>query len=162
MQLSVVSAWFAVLSIATLAVKRETLFVRMSVRRRDSVTTGPSIGEPAPRQLSADGGYRVALFLSSDCPPCHEFASGLNEVRMHLPLTAVISGPPDLTGELAAQVPPAAAVVTGTAADAIVAAARVKFQPFVLLVRDGIVTGKAYPTSPRSLELMASGDGRER
>jgi len=157
-QLSLLSGWLAVLSIAALAVKRETLFARMSVRRRDSVAAGPSIGEPAPRQLSPNGGYRLALFLSSDCPPCHEFANGLNEMSMELPLTVAVSGPPDLAGQIAARIPPTADVLTGAAADAVVAAAHVTFQPFALLVRDGIVAGKAYPTSPRSLELMVAGE----
>ncbi len=156
-QLALVAAWLAVLSVVALAVKRETLFVGLSVLRSDAVIAGLSIGDAAPRGLSSGRGYRLALFLSSDCPPCHEFADYLNDESIHTPLTVAISGPPDLASQLAARIPRAADVVIGEAADTIVAAARVTFQPFALLVRDGIVAGKSYPTSPRSLELMITG-----
>lgn len=157
-QVSVVLAWMTALAIATVAVRRETDLLRFSMLQRGDVAAGLPLGAPMPRELAARGERRIVVFLDSDCPPCHAFAADLGQLADRGQLTVAISGEAETALEMARTVPDEARLLFGKSADEAASAARVTYQPFAIAVADGIVVGKAYPTSVGSLEQLFDED----
>lgn len=159
-ELALVSVWLAGLTVTSLAVKRETVLVDLSASHLDRVPAGPAIGAPVPRSLSPPGERRIVVFLDSGCPPCHELAAQLNEVRPLESLTIAISGEAREATDMLAAIPSRATVLVGSEAASAVDSVHVSYQPFALAVADGIVVAKAYPTSAESLSRLFDEDRR--
>jgi hypothetical protein len=144
--LALVGAWIGILALGTLVLLREVSLIRarvslVGVRFAD----GPEVGTLAARELRGQGGGRkVALFLSSACPPCIELAAALGEEDgLDERLLVLIGGDEaEAVGEL---LPASLSRVTGQQASDVAARMGVRLQPMALAIERDLVVGKLYP-----------------
>ena len=151
--LVLVCVWLGVLTLVVILLVRQIglLTVRLSVAGGATSLDddGPDVGSSVPEDVAAVLPDRAAeraflLLISSSCTPCRELVVDLGEHRFEQKVVALVPGPEEQSGELAALLPSGIGVVLDPEATRLAGALQLESTPFVLEVEQGTITSKAF------------------
>ncbi len=145
--------WLGALTLVVVLLVRQIglLTVRLSVAGGATSLDddGPDVGSSVPEDVAAVLPDRAAeraflLLISSSCTPCRELVVDLGKHRFEQKVVALVPGPEEQSGELAALLPSGIGVVLDPEATRLAEALDLESTPFALEVERGTVTRKAY------------------
>lgn len=144
--------WLAALTMLVLVLVRQTalVMIRLEQGGRFSVSAdGLPVGTPIAPDLRAampetTTGSSYVLLLSATCGPCRELVPELIRYEVKDRFVTLLAGSPDVADSLAALLPAWMRVVRDPAASALADRLGIKSTPFVLQIKDGTVSGRAY------------------
>lgn len=151
--------WLGALTVAILAARRETdlLYNRMALAGA-GVTDGPRVGTRIPPLRDPGLPNDVTLlFLSPDCPPCHDVVRRVAALLGDPTRIIVVVKPSDdetLLSSLLTAVPRTASLLSGQRADAVYKAFRVQSEPFAVQCRGGLIVGKGYVRDEADVRVL--------
>ncbi len=151
--LVLVCVWLGVLSLVVVLLVRQIglLTVRLSVASQalsldnDGPEIGSKVAEEVPSALpDLEREHAYLLLISATCTPCRELAADISERHFEQTIVALIPGREELADELASLLPSGIRAVLDPEATRLAEAMKIDSTPFVLEVRSGTVTRKAY------------------
>ncbi len=160
--------WLGVLTLVAVLLVRQVglLTVRLSVAGEASSLDddGPEVGSSIPEEvvsvLPDQEDVAYLLLISSTCTPCRELVADLQgKHRFEQEIVALVPGPEELAGELAALLPSGIRTVLDPHATELADALDLESTPFALEVDRGTVTRKAFLHQGASdlIEFVESG-----
>jgi hypothetical protein len=146
----VLAVVLVLLGIVVLSLWREVSLLEARVRKSGvQAVDGPEVGTLVPSAIrSPDAVY---LFVSEDCPACHEVVSDLKNVELMQPFVARAVLVRDRDGtdapsspEVFSKLPAHIAPLSADLGDQVVSAFAIRATPLAIAVRNGLIVSKGY------------------